>query len=109
MTSQLYDSRARAAFRSVQPFVNLEEAHKLGVALDETFEEEFRWSELYRLDTLWNIDKHRRLALFAWWPSLIYWGSNGPSNRRVCRVMARLPTAPSCCTLRDPTKVRAMS
>ncbi len=25
---------------------------------------------------------HRRLALMAWWPDLIYWGSNGPSNRR---------------------------
>ena len=31
----LYDSRAREAFRSVQPFVNLEEDHKLGVALEE--------------------------------------------------------------------------
>jgi hypothetical protein len=61
----LYDSRARAAFRSVQPFVNLEEMQKLGVAQDRTFEEEFRWNELYRLDTLWNIDKHRRLAMMA--------------------------------------------
>src|SRR5574341_960468 len=28
------------------------------------------------------IDKRRRLALMAWWPDIIYWGSNGPSNRR---------------------------
>ncbi len=79
----LYDSRARAAFRSVQPFVNLEEAHKCGAALERSFEDESRWSELYRLDALWNIDKHRRLALMAWWPDLIYWGSNGPSSRRL--------------------------
>jgi hypothetical protein len=79
----LYDPRARAAFRSVQPFVNLEEAHKLGVALDKGFEEDFHWNELHRLDTLWNIDKHRRLTLMAWWPDLIYWGSDGPSNRRM--------------------------
>jgi hypothetical protein len=78
----LYDRRARTAFRSVHPFVNLEAAHGLGVALDRSFEEDFRWSELRRLDTLWNIDKHRRLTLMAWWPDLIYWGSNGPSNRR---------------------------
>ncbi len=78
----LYDHGARAALRSVQPFVNLEEAHKLGVALDKGFEEDFRWSVLHRLDTLWNIDKHRRLALMAWWPDLIYWTSDGPSNRR---------------------------
>jgi len=37
---------------------------------------------LHRLDTLWNIDKHRRLTLMAWWPDLIFWGSNRPSNRR---------------------------
>ena len=79
----LYDRRARAAFRSVQPFVNLEEAQKLGVVLNRSFEEAFRWNELHRLDTLWNIDKHRRLTLMAWWPDLIFWGSNGPSNRRV--------------------------
>ena len=79
----LYDSRARAAFRSVQPFVNLEEAHKLGVALERSFEDEASWSELYRLDALWNIDKHRRLTPMAWWPDLIYWGSDGPSSRRL--------------------------
>ncbi len=62
--------------------MNLEEAQKLRVALDQSFEETFLWNELHRLDTLWNIDKHRRLALMAWWPNLIYWGSNGPSNRR---------------------------
>jgi hypothetical protein len=78
----LYDRQARTALRSVQPFVNLEEAHKLGVALNRSFHGTFRWSELHRLDTLWNIDKHRRLTLMAWWPDLIYWGSNGPSNRR---------------------------
>jgi hypothetical protein len=78
----LYDSRARAAFRSVQPFVNLEAAQNLGVALDQIFEESFLWSELHRLDALWNIDKHRRLTLMAWWPDLIHWSSNGPSNRQ---------------------------
>jgi hypothetical protein len=78
----LYDSRAQAAFRLVQPFANLEMVHKAGVALDRTFEDEAHWSQLHRLDTLWNIDKHRRLTLMAWWPQLIYWGSNGPSNRR---------------------------
>lgn len=78
----LYNSQARGAFRSVQPFVNLEAAQNLGVALDRTFEESFLWSELHRLDTLWNIDKHRRLTLMAWWPDLIHWSSNGPSNRQ---------------------------
>jgi hypothetical protein len=78
----LYNSQARAALRSVQPFVNLEAAQNVGVAQDQTFEESFLWSELHRLDTLWNIDKHRRLTLMAWWPDLIHWSSNGPSNRK---------------------------
>jgi hypothetical protein len=40
----LYDSRAHIAFRSIQPSVNLKAAQKLGVALDQSFEEAFRWN-----------------------------------------------------------------
>jgi hypothetical protein len=29
-----------------------------------------------------NIDKHRRLALTAWRPDMVWWGSDGESNRR---------------------------
>lgn len=71
----------RAAFRTVQPFVNLEQAHLHGVGLERSFLEEFRWSQLHRLDALWNLDKHRRLTLMAWWPDLFYWTSDGPTRR----------------------------
>ncbi len=37
---------------------------------------------LHRLAHLSNLDKHRRLTVLAWWPDLVYWMSNGPSNRR---------------------------
>ena len=77
----LYDDRARAAFRAVQPFVNLEQAHLHGVGLERSFPGEFRWSQLHRLDALWNLDKHRRLTLMAWWPDLFYWTSDGPTRR----------------------------
>ncbi len=60
----------------------MEEARRLGVQISRSYDDEFGWDELHRLDTLWNIDKHRRLTLMAWWPDLIYWGSNRPSNRR---------------------------
>jgi hypothetical protein len=80
--SALYGARARAAFRSVQPFRIHEEAILLGVQVTETYEQEYRWSELYRLTQLSNLDKHRRLTLVAWWPDLVYWMSNGPSKRR---------------------------
>jgi hypothetical protein len=78
----LYGDRARAAFRSVQPFRIHEEAMLLGVEVTDTYEQEYRWSELYRLTQLSNLDKHRRLGLMAWWPDLVYWMSNGPSQRR---------------------------
>jgi hypothetical protein len=79
---QLFDSRAAKALRSVQPFVNLEQLHQHGVSLEEPFEQRARWEILYRLNRLWNIDKHRRLVLTAWWPDLLYWGSHGPTNRQ---------------------------
>lgn len=79
--ASLYDDRARAAFRAVQPFIDLEHAHQLGVGLDRTYPEEFRWALLHRLDALWNLDKHRRLTLMVWWPDLFYWTSNGPTQR----------------------------
>lgn len=82
MRSALYGDRARAALRSVQPFRIHEEAILLGVEVTDTYEEEYRWSELYRLTQLSNLDKHRRLTLMAWWPDLVYWMSNGPSKRR---------------------------
>jgi hypothetical protein len=78
----LYGDRARTAFRSVQPFRIHEEAIRHGVQVTDTYEQEYRWSELYRLTQLSNLDKHRRLTLTAWWPDLVYWMSNGPSKRR---------------------------
>jgi hypothetical protein len=77
----LYGVQARAAFRSVQPFRIHEEAILHGVQVTDTDEQEYRWSELYWLTQLSNLDKHRRLTLMAWWPDLVYWMSNGPSKR----------------------------
>lgn len=79
----LYDDRAREAFHAFQPFAELEQAHGFGVALDKEPGSEFEWNLLYRLDKLWNIDKHRRLIPGAWWPELFWWASNGKSNRRM--------------------------
>jgi hypothetical protein len=77
----LFDDRAKAALRAVQDFVILEQSRRYGIGMDKTWEENQRWSVLHRLNILWNIDKHRRLIPVAWWPDMIYWGSNGPSNR----------------------------
>jgi hypothetical protein len=98
----LYDDRARAAFQAVQPFVNLEQVHQAGAGLERTFQEEFAWSPLHRLDALWNIDKHRRLTLTAWWPDLFYWMSNGPSQKAATPGDGTMLTD-RCTTSKDPT------
>ena len=78
----LYNDATLQAFRIVQPFLMVEEMQKLDSSPTVSFEEHARIDPLYGLHTLWNIDKHRRLALMAWWPDLIYWGSTGPTERR---------------------------
>jgi hypothetical protein len=64
------------------PSASMRKRFRLGVQVNDTYEQEYRWSELYRLTQLSNLDKHRRLTLMAWWPDLVYWMSNGPSQRR---------------------------
>ena len=78
----LFDERARTALRAVQPFAFLEMAITAGVPPPRTFEEESLFSDLHRLNVLWNIDKHRRLAVTALWLRLFYWfDSTGTSSR----------------------------
>lgn len=45
-------------------------------------EEEVAYDSLTLLSRLTKIDKHRRLHVITWWPDLIYWGSDLPTNRR---------------------------
>ena len=61
----LCGDRARAAFRSVQPFRIHEEAILLGVEVTDTYEQEYRWSELYRLTQL---STSTSIAGSASWP-----------------------------------------
>lgn len=81
----LYDERAREAFRVVQPFFFIEVARESGVDVEANYDERWAFAPLPSLNNVWNLDKHRRLALVAWWPDLIWWGSNGPSNRQILR------------------------
>ncbi|GAA2638286.1 hypothetical protein SMC26_22845 [Actinomadura fulvescens] len=78
----LYDERARKAFWAVQPFF-IELAREYGVDVEVDYDERWAFAPLPRLNNVWNLDKHRRLALMAWWPHLLWWGSNGPTNRRM--------------------------
>jgi hypothetical protein len=41
-----------------------------------TREEDVQRDQLWRLNRLCNIDKHRRLHVVALWPDIVYWTSN---------------------------------
>ncbi|MFC0532327.1 hypothetical protein [Phytohabitans kaempferiae] len=82
--STLFDARSRTALRRVQPFWLADQARELNIDLNDSVDR-VAWDELTRLDALWNIDKHRRLTVTAWWPEIIYWGSNGESQRKAYR------------------------
>jgi hypothetical protein len=57
----LYGQPGVAGLRCVQPFALTTEAAALGVRVDSTPSEDLALDGPYRLNTLWNIDKHRRL------------------------------------------------
>jgi hypothetical protein len=78
----MYGPRERAAMRCVQPFAIPEEAAEVGVEWSTSSAEEYRINELARLSRLSNIDKHRRLALVAWYLDMVYWTDGEPSQWR---------------------------
>jgi hypothetical protein len=79
----VFDLKAQDAFRLVQSFWWIEEARRTGISVDRTYETAFTWSQLHRLDRLWNVDKHRRLATLRWRADMIWWASDGPTERRI--------------------------
>jgi hypothetical protein len=74
----------RDVIRSVQPFRWLEEAKHLEVepAHDADYETDSQYHPLTQLRDMSNLNKHRRLALTAWRPNMVWWGSDGESNPR---------------------------
>ncbi len=73
--SVLYGDAERKALQCVQPYALGDEARAVGVEWSTTPQEELLTDHAYALNTLWNIDKHRRLPGLAWgregpcWPS----------------------------------------
>ena len=78
----LYGPRERQAIRDVQPAWLHDEVARRGTMELHPREEEVTYDLLWLLSRLSNIDKHRRLHLTAWWPDIVYWGSDEPSRRR---------------------------
>jgi hypothetical protein len=70
----MMDDRVRSALRGVQPFSWLENMKAISEDANTLSYEEYSWFlPLTSVARLSNIDKHRRLTVAAWWPSLIHW------------------------------------
>jgi hypothetical protein len=71
---QLYGSQEVKALRSVQPFALREEAGLLtGTEDPAEIDQDLLIDSVYALNTVSNIDKHRRLPRLTWRADLIYW------------------------------------
>jgi hypothetical protein len=80
---KIMPSHLREALRSVQPFYGLEYLKGIGAAEGRgSYADHSPYYALSTLARMSNIDKHRRLAVTAWWPDIVSWGSNGQTNRR---------------------------
>lgn len=99
----LYSQQAIVALRTVQPFFFTEEALRLGIESGLSFEEHARYEALHRLNTVWNIDKHRRLTLTVWRLNITYWAAMVRLVGRCCRVMGQVKMARSSITSRVRT------
>lgn len=64
--AQLYGEADRRALQCVQPFALGDEARAHGVEWSTSSQDELLTDHAYALNTLWNIDKHRRLPGLAW-------------------------------------------
>jgi hypothetical protein len=80
--TKITTNKVRSALRTGQPFYHLELAAAHGVSLaPNAYEDNTKFHALHDINQLSNIDKHRRLPVSMWSPSLLlYWGSDGPTQ-----------------------------
>jgi hypothetical protein len=72
--TKIMGDHVRLALHGVQPFYWLERMKMLSeTAMTVSYDEDSTFRPLTSVASLSNIDKHRRLTVAAWWPSLIYW------------------------------------
>jgi hypothetical protein len=66
LRAKLYSDAERRALQSVQPFALTDEMRAVGVEPATDPKTDLLTDHAYGLNTLWNIDKHRRLPGLAW-------------------------------------------
>jgi hypothetical protein len=78
----LFGPLEQQAIREVQPAAVHDDLAAQGRTDLHKRSEELAYDLLTVLQRLSNVDKHRRLHVATFWPDLIYWGSDGSSERR---------------------------
>ncbi len=87
--AEIYGDTERLALRCVQPFALGEEARSLGVEWSTPADQELLTDGSWALNTVWNIDKHRRLPDLAWGRDrLFYWQGPGQLSMKTWRELA---------------------
>ena len=72
--TEIYGETERLALQCVQPFALGEEARSVGVEWSTPADQELLTDGAWALNTVWNIDKHRRLPELTWSRDrLFYW------------------------------------
>lgn len=80
---EIMQEPVRRALRAVQPFYWLEHGLRVDPASvgERNWEDEARYHPLTTINRLSNIDKHRRLAVTAWWPASIWFSVTEGTGR----------------------------
>jgi hypothetical protein len=86
--AEIYGETERLALQCVQPFAIGEEARSLGVEWSTPADQELQTDGAWALNTIWNIDKHRRLPELAWSRAeVFYWQGADQSSVAKWRVL----------------------
>jgi len=86
LRGDLYGEAERNALRCVQPFALTDEARSLGVERSTEPREDLLTDHAYALNTLWNIDKHRRLPGLTWATGMMWLSGDTTACRWVSHV-----------------------
>jgi hypothetical protein len=89
--AEIFGETERLALRCVQPFALGEEARSAGVEWSTPADQELLTDGAWALNTVWNIDKHRRLPELSWGrEDLVWW--QGASQDSVKKWRALVPS-----------------
>ena len=92
--AEIFGETERLALQCVQPFALGEEARSAGVEWSTPADQELLTDGAWALNTVWNIDKHRRLPELGWGRDDLFWWQ-GAGQDSVKKWRALVPSGRS--------------